>query len=69
METNGYTIKEQFISFYEAMLTQQKISQKIDIIQHDFIDVYGANMRLQDVLTLLREQELLYNKRIHEFFN
>ena len=53
----------------EAILTQQKIAQKIDIIQHDFIDVYGANMRLQDVLTLLREQELLYNERIHEFFN
>lgn len=62
-------ITQKEIDAREAILTQQKIAQKIDIIQHDFIDVYGANMRLQDVLTLLREQELLYNKRIHEFFN
>ena len=55
-------ITQKEIDAREAILTQQKIAQKIDIIQHDFIDVYGANMRLQDVLTLLREQELLYNK-------
>ncbi len=61
-------ITQKEIDAREAILTQQKIAQKIDIIQHDFIDVYGANMRLQDVLTLLREQELLYNTRIHEIF-
>ena len=61
-----YTQKE--IDAREAIMTLHNIQSKIDTIQHDFIDVYGSNMRLQDVLTLLREQELLYNTRIHEIF-